>query len=166
MTMKFLKCCALAAAIVATWQVAALADGGRPSRAILDAMGLSDMQVMSDEAALSVRGFGFGSHAAAWGRSFAVVSGHGASAASKNGYDAFGKHKAQGENLSFAEIQVTHSRGGKRPIKHGGSKGGMKTPNYGGYGGTGKGGGHKGGGKPTVKAVRAFAGGGSFAKAK
>jgi hypothetical protein len=143
-----LKQCALAAAILAGWQAAAVADSGRPSPATLEAMGLSGMYVMSDVDAMAVRGLGFGSHAEVWGVSFAGVSGQGAQAGSTNGYKASGKHHAVGANLSFAELEITHSgggHGGKKPPKHGGKKPPRDSGNHGGGWGD-KGGNDHGGG--------------------
>jgi hypothetical protein len=135
----------------------------RPSQATLAAMGLSGMSVMSDVEALNIRGMGFSGHskkgkgkskssARAWGSSFARVSGHGAEAGSQNGYDSQGRHFAAGANLSFA---------GKLIVSGGGGGGGG---DWGGDAAVNGGGGHGGhGGKPRVKAVVVFAGGGSIA---
>jgi hypothetical protein len=146
-----LKHCALALAMVAGWQMAAGANDGRPSRATLEAMGLSGMRVMSDDAAMAVRGFGFGSHAEVWGSSFANVAGHGASAGSKNGYKAEGPHEAVGANNSYANLEIRHSGGGHDDDDHG-NHGGKKPPrdsghDGGGWGDKGGGWGDKGGGK-------------------
>jgi hypothetical protein len=157
-----LKHCALAVAVMAGWQVAALGDGSRPSQTTLEAMGLSGMYVMSDQDALAIRGFGFGSgsQASAWGSSFANVSVMGASAGSQNGYNASGEHHAEGANFSEASATITHSSSGnddnrdghKRPPKDNGNNDGNKPPRDGsnhnsGWGGNKMGGGKHGGNK-------------------
>lgn len=175
--MKVQKFGWLAIALLATVNMNASA-ADRPSQATLDAMGLGGMVVMDDDAALAIRGMGYkskgGSSAHVWGSSYASISGHGGSAASENGYDAKGKHSAVGGNVSSAGIIIKKSGGDRHmgkggdnwnPPKNGpsrkGSKGGSKW-SKGGKGG--KGGGGHGGGKPSVKSVTVFAGGGSFAK--
>jgi hypothetical protein len=151
------------------WAIALVAAIGvnasaaeRPSQATLAAMGLGDLVVMNDTDATAIRGMGFkggkgkkrgGSSARAWGSSWASINGHGASAGSRNGYDAEGEHFAAGGNLSFA---------GKIVVSGGGGGGGGNWAND----QNGNSGGHNGGGhKPRVKAVVVFAGGGSFAVA-
>ena len=93
----------------------ALAACGLPSDTTLAAMGLSDLRVMSDSEGLAIRGLGFNG-ASAYGKSFAVVSSHGATAGSVNGYNANGKYVAAGHNNSYAGIEVEsgdgHDNGG------------------------------------------------------
>lgn len=146
----------------------AFAAGGRPSDETLAAMGLAGLNVISDDAGLAVRGFGYNG-ASAYGQSFAVVSSKGAMAGSTNGYKASGKKKAAGANLSFAGVEVKKSGG-----HHGGDGSYGGQGNYGsggGYGSNGGGGSHGSGGshggyggKP-VK-VFAIAGGSSYGSTK
>ncbi len=109
-------------------------------------MGLGGLVLLSDEDASSVRGLGYNGRggAAVYGHSWANVSSSYGSAGSENGYRARGRHSAKGANLSFAGVVEIRSSGG-----NGGSR----------CGGCG------GGGGPRVKAVIAFAGGASVAKA-
>lgn len=101
--MKVFQLALLAVAMIGAQQ--ALAADGRPSDATLAAMGLSDLHVMSDSDGLAIRGLGFNG-AKAFGFSFAVVASPFGSAGSTNGYQASGKYKASGHNLSFAGIEV------------------------------------------------------------
>src|SRR5262249_53593451 len=94
------------ALVAATFNNSVLASE-LPSHATLQAMGLGDLQIMTDEEGLSVRGMG----ALAYGQSFAAVSGPGAAASSVNGYLSQGSHSAAGKNLSFAGIEVQISSG-------------------------------------------------------
>ncbi len=138
-----MKVCQLAlvvAALAAASQT--FAAEGRPDDATLAAMGLSGLNVISDDAGLAVRGFGYNG-AKAYGQSFAVVASHNAVAGSTNGYDAKGKKKAAGANLSFAGLE----------IKSGGGHGGGCYDNC-------------GGGKPKSIKVFAIAGGSSFGSIK
>jgi len=134
---------ALLAMLVGTAQ----AQQGIPSQAMLSAMGLSGIQVMSDSEAINIRGLGYSGHghsvAIAYGKSWANVGGHGAHAGSEDGFFAKGKYKAHGKHGSYAGIIIKKGR----PQHHGG---------HGDWGGHGK-------PKPTVKKVFVFAGG--FAKA-
>jgi hypothetical protein len=144
---------AFAIATIALLCQSAIAHDGRPSRDTLADMGLGGLVVMSDETALSVRGQGFkgGSSARAFGNSFATINTKNGSAHSENAYVAEGKHFAAGANKSFAGAIFKKSDG----------KGGHSKP------------GHSGmwGGKPsrghstTIKSVKVFAGGHSFAVA-
>jgi hypothetical protein len=136
------------------------AAAGQPGQETLQAMGLGGMIVMNDASAMNVRGFGYSGHkksskssARAYGSSFAKVSGHGAQAGSVNGYDSKGKNFAAGANISVAGIEIETGGG------HGGGGGGpaMSSKGKGGHGGGGY------GGKPSVKSVKVFAGGGSIA---
>jgi hypothetical protein len=152
----------LAAFAVATPLFAA---GGRPSSETLSAMGLSGLNVISDDAGLAVRGFGYNG-ASAYGQSFAVVAGHGAAAGSTNGYKANGKKKASGANLSFAGIEIKQSGGHNGGGHNGGSYG-----SQGGYGSNGGGGSHGSGGSHGGyggKSVKVFAlsGGSSYGSIK
>jgi len=126
----------------------ALAADGLPSQATLKAMGLGDLHIMTDTEGLSVRGMG----AIAYGKSWAVVSGPGASAGSTNGYLSEGSHSAEGDNLSFAHVSIKSSGGG-----HGDNGG------YGDKGGKSKGGSKGGGSKPINLNLNAISGGNSFA---
>jgi hypothetical protein len=144
MKMQRFKWAGLMGVLVIAGQSRALAEDGAPSRATLNAMGLSGLSVISDDEAMDIRGEGFGSggsSAAAWGSSWANVETPFGSAGSENSYDAHGKHSASGSNLSFAGFEITTS--GSKGGKDHGSKGGD-----GGYGGGEKGGkghGSKGG---------------------
>ena len=134
------------ALLAAAWNSSALAANGLPSRATLNEMGLGSLQIMSDTEGLSVRGQG----AIAYGKSWAVVSGPGASAGSTNGYLSQGSHSAEGENLSFAHVSVKSSGG------HG-NNGGHDD-----YGKSNKGGSKGGGSKPINLNLNAISGGSSF----
>jgi len=122
---------------------AAQAGGGRPSRATLEAMGLGSLHVISDDAATAVRGHGYqggGSYVRVTGNSFATIEGPDGGSHSENSYFAEGKHKAKGNNSSYAGVTNTWGGGGK---PGGGGYGGPK-PTYstkpgGGYGGGGGG---------------------------
>jgi hypothetical protein len=146
----------------------AFAAGGRPSDKTLSAMGLSGLNVISDEAGLAVRGFGYNG-ASAYGQSFAAVASHKGAAGSTNGYKASGKKKASGANLSFAGIEVKQSGGHGSGGSHGG--GGGSYGGQGGYGGASSGGSGSSGGSygghggKSVK-VFAIAGGSSYGSTK
>jgi hypothetical protein len=158
---------------------AAHAESGRPSRQMMEAMGLGSLVVISDDEAMAVRGHGYkgGSHVVVSGNSFATVNGGPLGGAhSENAYSADGKHKASGSNSSYAGVaDIWISTGGHKDKGNGGSKprgdyggmpgGGMNGGHPG--GGYGGGGGGYGGGGPTVKihAVVFFAGGSSSAHA-
>lgn len=139
--------CGVMAILLTAWQAAAQAGDGLPSQAALNDMGLSGIRVMSDEDALAVRGQG----AFAYGFSFAKVAGGGGQSGSTNGYFAHGRHKATGDNLSFAEVvKITKKKkSGHKPSKSGG-----KSTKHGGYGG----------GKPMVWSLGAYGGGSSFSR--
>lgn len=91
----------------------ALAENGAISAAQLNEMGLAGVEVMSDEAAMEVRGMGFiGGHKSlslAFGISYATIEtgenhlGSG-EAGTLDGYLAVGKYMAMGEHLSEATI--------------------------------------------------------------
>ncbi len=150
---------ALVAISMVTLAGVAQADQSRPSQSTLSAMGLSGMQVMSDSQALEVRGMGYYQPynkkgvAIAYGKSYAHVQGKGASAGSKDGFYAEGRHVAGGKHGSKAKIVIVVKKG----KRHGG---GGPQP----YAGGGGGGGHKGGKK--VKSVTVYAGGYSVAYTK
>ena len=145
------------AVLAAAWNSSALAANGLPSQATLNEMGLGSLQIMTDAEGLSVRGMG----AIAYGKSWAVVSGPGASAGSTNGYLSEGSHSAEGETESFAHIKIKSSGGGHNDMGggYGNDKGGK----------SGKGndkGGSKGGGssKPINLNIGAISGGSSIGK--
>jgi hypothetical protein len=153
---------------------AARAEGGRPSRQALQAMGLGSLVVMSDDEAMGVRGMGFmgggnkgvQSYVRVTGSSFATYNGPNSDGShSENSYFAEGKHDAKGTNLSYAgvaDIWISSGKGGKDmgpkdkgPKDMGGNYGRMMPPkgDYGGMpGGNGYPGGdmngHPGGGMP------------------
>ena len=170
----------LAIGVFVAQATTARAESGRPSRQMMEAMGLGSLVVISDDEAMAVRGHGYkggGSHVSVSGNSFATVNGGPLGGAhSENAYSADGKHKASGSNLSYAgvaDIWVSskggHKDKGKGGGKPGGDYGGMPGGGMngghpggnGGGGGYGGGGGGYGGGKPTVKihATVFFAGG-------
>jgi hypothetical protein len=135
--------------LVVAGQAKIFAQEAAPSKSTLAEMGLSSLSVMSDDDAMDIRGegFGSGSSASAWGSSFAFVSTPAGEAGSTNGYNAHGKHEADGSNESFAGFSITTS-GGKndghgKPAK-GGDKGGKDHGSKGGNGGYGGMGGDKG----------------------
>lgn len=130
----------VAAAILVAASTSARAAEGVPSNDTLAAMGLTGLNVISDNEGLNIRGMGYNG-ASAFGQSFAVVSTKGATAGSTNGYKASGKKLAAGANLSFAEVEVSQGKG-----SHGNNC----------YDGCGN------GGKPKNVTVRAIAGGGSI----
>ena len=106
-----MKVCQLILLVVAALSASqALAANGQPSDATLAAMGLSDLNVMSDSEGLAVRGLGW-SGSSAYGQSFAVVATKGAVAGSTNGYKSSGKKVAGGSNLSFASVEVKGGHG-------------------------------------------------------
>lgn len=116
----------------------AQAENGRPSRATLEAMGLGSLNVISDEAATSVRGHGYqgGSYVRVTGNSFATIGGPDGGSHSENSYFAEGKHKAKGNNSSYAgvaDIWVGGMPGGGGP-GYGGSKPRSGGPGSGGGG--------------------------------
>lgn len=134
----------------------ASAEQGLPSESMLSAMGLAGMQVMSDEDALAIRGFGYdpwhgyGKNAkkpmaTAYGHSYASISGHGANAYSEDGFHTKGKHKTGGKHKSHASLIV------------------QKVPHHGGGWGQESRGSHGGGHAPRAKQVTVFAGGFSHA---
>jgi hypothetical protein len=143
----------VAAVISAAFSATVRAEEGRPSRDTLAAMGLGSMTVMSDEEGLAVRGHGYkgGSSVSVFGASFATINGPNGGAHSENGYQADGKHKAGGQNKSYAGVTISTS-GGHKP-GGGGSYGPKPRGNYGG------GGGGYGGVKTTT--IKYFAGGSS-----
>lgn len=136
-------------AVAAMVSQLAHAEGGRPSRQALAAMGLESLVVMSDEEALSVRGEGFhgGSSVKVFGNSFATINGGpNGGAHSENGYFAEGKHAAKGSNFSFAgkaDIWIS----GKGGHKDKGGDWGGKNPRGSDWGSM-PGGDMHGGGKP------------------
>lgn len=158
--MKVCQLALVAAALLAA--SSAFAADGRPSDTTLAAMGLSGLNVISDDDGLAVRGFGYNG-ASAYGQSFAVVATNGAAAGSTNGYKASGKKKAAGANLSFAGVEVKQG---------GGYGGGDYGPLY--SQGGNNGGGHGGdcydncGGGYKPKSIKVFAisGGSSFGSIK
>lgn len=158
--MKVCKSIFTLAALLASSQV--FAAEGRPSSSTLAAMGLADLNVISDDAGLAVRGHGFFG-AKAYGQSFAAVAAKGGIAGSTNGYFAKGKKYAGGDNFSFAGVEVKqyggHKGGGH---KSGGKKGGSYgNQSYGSGGGHGSSGGHGGHGGGKSFSIGAFAGGSS-----
>lgn len=104
----------------------AWAEQGLPNEDTLKAMGLSGIEVMSDEDAMAVRGMGYRgmdryraqvkkySSASASGHSWAKIKidGHvvDADAGTRNRYDADGKYYASGVNYSKASKTITETR--------------------------------------------------------
>jgi hypothetical protein len=84
----------------------ALAGDGHVTRQSLSKMGLSGMQVMTDDQGMQIRGT---SIAVAAGGSIATIHGVGGSASSTNTYYAAGSHSASGSNVSFAADGTTTS---------------------------------------------------------
>jgi hypothetical protein len=84
----------------------AFAGQGQVSHQSLTKMGLSGMQLMSDDQGMQVRGL---SIAVAAGGSIATISGEGGHATSVNGYFAAGNHSADGNNVSFAADGTSHT---------------------------------------------------------
>jgi hypothetical protein len=129
---------------ILAWSIGMIAFGGQvahaldgqPSKSALQEMGLGGLSVMSDDEALAVRGLGFssGSLAQASGNSFATINTPFGSAHSENAYASQGKHKAGGDNFSFAGFAVT-TKGHKPSDGGGGGYGGMPGNGNGGYGG-------------------------------
>lgn len=122
MTKLFVTLPALALAVALS--SSALADNGAISAARLNEMGLAGIEVMSDTAAMEVRGMGYShghkSLSLAFGISYATIStndgnhgGHGSlgegSAGTLDGYLAAGKYMAMGEHYSSASISKSES---------------------------------------------------------
>jgi hypothetical protein len=145
---------AIAVASIAVLCQSAIANDGRPGRDTLADMGLGGMIVMSDDDAMSVRGQGFkgGSSARAFGNSFATINTKNGSAHSENAYLAEGKHFAAGANKSFAGavFKTSNGKDGHSKPGHGGMSGGnwSRKPSH---------------GSTTIKSVKVFAGGHSWA---
>ena len=126
--MKKLLTVVAALAVMVILSASASASEGAISSATLKAMGLSGMQVMTDDAGMDVRGFGYQrgkgkkSLAIAFGASYAHVGGKGGSAGSVDGYLAVGKHFAGGAHGSVAGKTTKHvtkkGRRGKHVKKH------------------------------------------------
>ena len=109
-----------ALALVVALSGSALADDGAVSGSALADMGLAGIEVMSDDAALAIRGKGYRGLDApkppknadkpwslAFGVSFASVDGDKAEAATLDGFIAEGKFMAMGEHGSEAGKTVT-----------------------------------------------------------
>lgn len=96
----------LVIALVFLCQALASAEEGLPSQATLKAMGLSDMQVMSDQEALAVRGQG----AHAWGDSYARIGTRADSAETNDNahYNARGKYYAAGGSYARSSKLVVN----------------------------------------------------------
>jgi hypothetical protein len=90
----------LVVALVAICPAFASAENGRPSQETLKAMGLSGMEVMSDEQAMSVRGQGF---TFAGGLSWAFVGPGFPNAASVNVSFSGGDYWSAQANSSYAD---------------------------------------------------------------
>ena len=99
----------------------AQADNGAIDSATLSAMGLSNVQLMSDAEAQEVRGMGYRprpkkhkSFALAFGVSYAHIGGGshggGGSAGTVDGFLAFGNHVAKGDHSSIASIEKTETK--------------------------------------------------------
>lgn len=149
----------VAIVVCAMLSQSAQAESGRPSRQMLEQMGLGSLVVLSDDDALAVRGEGFkggGSYVRVTGSSWATIGNPDAGAHSENSYFAEGKHDAKGSNSSYAgvaDIWVGGNQGGYK------DKGGSK-PRGGNYGGSKPGGGY---GNVKVHATIYFSGGSSSA---
>jgi hypothetical protein len=136
--MKVCKLSLLVAALLVgalTAASQALAAGGVPSDATLAAMGLTDLRVMTDSEGLAVRGLGYsGFGAAAFGKSWAVISTPHGSAGSFNGYNSVGNYQASGDNFSFAGVEFQQSGGhnnkSSNKSKGGKSGGGCNSCGY------------------------------------
>ncbi|MCA9232735.1 MAG: hypothetical protein KDA57_18950 [Planctomycetales bacterium] len=112
-----------ALALVVALSSSALADNGVSTMA-LEEMGLAGIEVMSDDAAMAIRGKGWqGGHqppkpnkgaekpwSLAFGASYANVDGHGAGAGTIDGFAAEGKYMAAGEHFSEAGKTFTESK--------------------------------------------------------
>ncbi len=92
----------------------AQADNGAIDSATLSAMGLSNVQVMSDVEAQDVRGMGYApprrSLALAFGVSFASINAGPASAGTLDGFLSYGNHVAKGQHESVAQISETKTK--------------------------------------------------------
>lgn len=86
-------------AVLGMMMCAGLAQAGQPSAAKMRQMGLEGAPVVSDSAAMEVRGMGY---AAVWGSSSVKYFKHGVYASAHNGYKAGGQHAAIGGSLSVA----------------------------------------------------------------
>lgn len=100
---RIVATCAIALVCI----VAANAKAEGISKSVLDQMGLSGMEVLSDSDALAVRGKGFFPHKPSssvhvWGHSNASIGSWKGNASAKNGYEADGRFKAKGSTASEA----------------------------------------------------------------
>ncbi len=102
-------------ALVVALSGSAMAENGAISTATLNEMGLAGIQLMSDDAAMEIRGQGFivdDSASLAFGLSFATVSREGSSNGSALTIDAYladGKYMAMGSHLSEAVISKSET---------------------------------------------------------
>jgi hypothetical protein len=147
------KVCGLVFGLTMSVCPSAMAVDSRPSRDTLAEMGLGGLVVVSDNDALAIRGMGYkgsSSSVKIFGNSFATINKKYGTAHSENGYVAEGKHFAAGGNHSYAGATFKKSSR-------------MRSHSKSGYGR--KGGGGYGGGHLTIKSVKVFAGGRSWAKA-
>jgi hypothetical protein len=89
---------------------AGLAEAGQPSASKMRQMGLYGATVVSDSAAMEVRGMGY---AAVWGKSSVEYNRHGIDADAENSYVAGGRHRASGKSFSFAgKVEIETGRYG------------------------------------------------------
>ncbi len=113
--MKKLSVTLPALALVVALSGSAMAENGAISTATLNEMGLAGIELMSDEAAMEIRGQGFlADHSAslAFGLSFASVdheNGANGSALTIDACLADGKYMAMGSHLSEAVITKSES---------------------------------------------------------
>ena len=106
--MKKLSVIMPAVALMIALSGTAKADNGAINNATLKAMGLAGIEVMSDEAALEVRGHGYKPGSLAFGISYAKTGGRrGPSAGTLDGFLAKGRYMAMGEHLSEAGTTTT-----------------------------------------------------------
>ena len=105
--MKKLSVCMSAVALMIALSGSAKAENGAIDRATLNAMGLAGINLLSDDAAMEIRGLGYKPGSLAFGISYAKTGGKGGSAGTLDGFLAKGRYMAMGEHLSEAGTSVT-----------------------------------------------------------
>jgi hypothetical protein len=106
--MKNLSVFLPAVALMVALSGSAMADNGAINSATLNAMGLAGIELMSDDAAMEIRGLGYKRGSLAFGISYATTGGRrGPSAGTLDGYLAHGKYMAMGDHYSEAGMTRT-----------------------------------------------------------
>ncbi len=106
--MKNLSVFLPAVALMVALSGSAMADNGAINSATLNAMGLAGIELMSDDAAMEIRGLGYKRGSLAFGISYATTGGRrGPSAGTLDGYLAHGQFMAMGDHFSEAGTSKT-----------------------------------------------------------